>query len=202
MSVFTKSKKIASSRGQIAIRGVQDDVLLLPDNKYRAVLQVSSINFELKSEAEQDALIDTYQSFLNSLATDLQIIVRVRELDLDKYLADFDAKRQAEDQAIYQRQIENYVKFVTQLVTTKKILTRHFYVVVPLNNEADFDIAKEQLSLSVDIVAKGLARMGMQCRQLSSLELLDLFYSYYSPSDAKQQPLTDQTLKLLTEAYV
>ena len=202
MSVFTRSKKIASSRGQIAIRGVQDDVLLLPNNKYRAVLQVSSINFELKSEAEQDALIDTYQSFLNSLATDLQIIVRVRELDLDKYLADFDAKREAEDQAIYRRQIENYVKFVTQLVTTKKILTRHFYVVVPLNNEADFDIAKEQLSLSVDIVAKGLARMGMQCRQLSSLELLDLFYSYYSPTDAKQQPLTDQTLKLLTEAYV
>ena len=202
MSVFTRSKKIASSRGQIAIRGVQDDMLLLPGNSYRAVLQVSSINFELKSEAEQDALIDTYQSFLNSLATDLQIIVRVRELDLDKYLADFDAKREAEDQAIYKQQIENYVKFVTQLVTTKKILTRHFYVVVPLNNEADFDIAKEQLSLSVDIVAKGLARMGMQCRQLSSLDLLDLFYSYYSPSDAKQQPLTDQTLKLLTEAYV
>jgi hypothetical protein len=202
MSVFTKSKKIASSRGQIALRGVQDDLLLLPGNKYRAVLQVSSINFELKSEAEQDALIDTYQSFLNSLASDLQIIVRVRELDLDKYLANFADKREAEVETVYKQQITNYVKFVQQLVTTKKILTRHFYVVVPLDKEADFEVAKEQLAVSVDIVVKGLARMGMQSRQLSNLELLDLFYSYYSPSDAKQQPLTDKTLQLLTESYV
>jgi len=202
MSVFTKSKKTASSRPQIAIRGVQDDILLLPNNRYRAVVSVSSINFELKSEAEQDALIDTYQSFLNSLATDLQIIIRVRELDLDKYIADFGAKQAGETETIYQQQIENYIKFVKQLVTTKKILTRHFYVVVPLNHESDFALAREQLSLSVDIVAKGLARMGMHSRQLSNLELLDLFYSYYSPSDAKQQPLTDQTLRLLTEAYL
>jgi hypothetical protein len=181
---------------------VQDDLLLLPGNKYRAVLQVSSINFELKSEAEQDALIDTYQSFLNSLASDLQIIVRVRELDLDKYLANFADKREAEVETVYKQQITNYVKFVQQLVTTKKILTRHFYVVVPLDKEADFEVAKEQLAVSVDIVVKGLARMGMQSRQLSNLELLDLFYSYYSPSDAKQQPLTDKTLQLLTESYV
>lgn len=202
MSVFSKSKKTASSRSQIAIRGVKDDILLLPNNRYRAVLHVSSVNFELKSEAEQDALIDTYQSFLNSLATDLQIIIRVRELDLDKYIADFGAKQEAETEDIYKQQIENYIKFVRQLVTTKKILTRHFYVVVPLNAESDFAIAREQLSLSVDIVAKGLARMGMHARQLSNLELLDLFYSYYSPSDGKQQPLTDQTLRLLTETYV
>lgn len=202
MSVFSKSKKTASSRSQIAIRGVQDDILLLPGNRYRAVLQVSSVNFELKSEAEQDALIDTYQSFLNSLATDLQIIIRVRELDLDKYIEDFGAKQAAETEAIYKQQIENYIKFVKQLVTTKKILTRHFYVVVPLNDESDFAIAREQLSLSVDIVAKGLARMGMHSRQLSNLELLDLFYSYYSPRDAKLQPMTDQTMRLLTETYV
>lgn len=202
MSVFFTSKTTTSSRRQIAIRGVQADVLLLPNNRYRAVLQVSSINFELKSEAEQDALIDTYQSFLNSLASDLQIIVRVRELDLDKYLADFSAKREAEDDDIYRLQIDHYVRFVRQLVTTKKILTRHFYVVVPLDKEADFTSALEQLNLAVDIVSKGLGRMGMQARQLSNLELLDLFYSYYNPSDAKQQPLTEQTLQLLTEAFL
>jgi hypothetical protein len=61
---------------------------------------------------------------------------------------------------------------------------------------------KEQLSLTADIVTKGLARLGMQSRQLSSLEVLDLFYSFYSPGQAKRQPLSAQTLKLLSEAYV
>lgn len=202
MSVFTKSKKKASSRRQIAIQGVRDDILLLPNHEYRTVLGVSALNFELKSEAEQDALIDTYQSFLNSLATNLQILVRVRELDIDKYLAEFTARSSSEQNDIYRRQAEQYVKFVGKLVTTNKILTRHFYVIVPLSGESDFDLAKEQLAISLDIVAKGLARMGMHSQRLQSLQLLELFYSFYNPIDAKRQPITDQTLSMLQEAYV
>ena len=202
MFVLTKSKKKASSRQQIAITGVDQDVLLLPNQEYRAVLQVSALNFELKSEAEQDALIDTYQSFLNSLSSDLQILVRVRELDMDKYLANFRRRGESERDDIYRVQAENYIKFVSKMVTTNKILTRHFYVVVPLSGETDFGIVGEQLALNVDIVSKGLARMGMHSNRLSSLELLELFYSFYNPVDAKRQPLTEQTLQLLTEGYI
>ena len=201
MSVFTKSRTKASSRRQIALRGVEADVLLLPANESRAVLRVSALNFELKSEAEQDALIDTYQSFLNSLATDLQILVRVRELDMDKYVADFSRRGELETDPVYKKQAAQYVKFVSQLVTTNKILTRHFYVVVPLSAESDFSLVREQLATSVDIVSKGLARMGLHSRRLKSLELLELFYSFYSPLDAKRQPLTSTTLQLLSAGY-
>jgi hypothetical protein len=202
MSALTKSRTKASSRQQIALKGVSDDVLLLPGNEYRAVMRVSAINFELKSEAEQDALIDTYQSFLNSLSTDLQILVRIRELDMDKYLADFARRSRSEVETVYQEQNANYIQFVSKLVTTNKILTRHFYVVVPLSGETDFAIVKEQLALTVEIVSKGLARMGMHASRLTSLALLELFYSFYNPVDSKRQPLTDQTLQLLTEAYL
>lgn len=203
MSLFTKSKTKASSRRQIDIKGVRDGILLLPRNQYRAVLKISSINFELKSEAEQDALIDTYQSFLNSLASPLQIVVRIREMDMDKYLTDFNLRLQAEKEKIYRYQIENYTEFVKSLITTNKILSRHFYVVLPYTGkDNDFDFVKEQLTLTMDIVAKGLMRLGMQSRQLSSLEVLDLFYTFYSPAEAKRQPLSDQTLRLLTESYL
>jgi type IV secretory pathway VirB4 component len=201
--MLKKSNKQSSSRRQIAIEGVRDGILLLPKNKYRAVLQVSSINFELKSEAEQDALIDTYQSVLNSLAIPLQIVVRVRELDMDKYLENFQARLSEESEAIYRQQTTNYVEFVQRLVTKNKILTRSFYVVLPHDtHEKDFDVIKEQLALHVDIVAKGLARLGMHARRLDSLELLDLFYSFYSPTGAKRQPLRQQTMQLMTEAVL
>lgn len=80
MFTSLKSNKRASSRRQISIKGVKDGVLILPNNQFRIALEVSSLNFELKSEAEQDALIDTYESFLNSLPGPLQIIVRVVNL--------------------------------------------------------------------------------------------------------------------------
>jgi hypothetical protein len=200
--IFRKNKTKASSRKQIDIKGVRDGVLILPNNKYRLALELSSINFELKSEAEQDALIDTYQSFLNSLATSLQIIVRVRELDMDKYLEDVKARGEQETEDIYKQQTDNYCNFVRTLITKNKILTRHFYVVLPYDQkEKDFEVVREQLTLSADIVTKGLARMGMQARTLDSLEILDLFYSFYSPPGAKRQPLKSQTLQLLSGVY-
>jgi hypothetical protein len=203
VSIFKKSNSKQSSRRQIDIKGVRDGILILPNNKYRSVLEISSVNFELKSEAEQDALIDTYQSFLNSLATSLQIVVRIREMDMDKYLDDFNARMQQEDEQIYKDQVQNYTEFVRSLITKNKILSRHFYVILPFDGkEKDFGLIKEQLSTNADIVTKGLARLGMQAKPLDSLELLDLFYGFYSAGQAKRQPLKKQTMQLLTEGYL
>jgi len=199
-----KSKKKASSRGQIAIEGVRDGILMLPHGEYRAILHVSSLNFELRSEDEQDAIIDIYESFLNSVSSKLQVLVRTREIDMDKYLEDLAERSEHETVPIYRTQIENYDEFIRSLITNNKILTRHFYVVVPYKavGKMDFDLVAEQLKLSVDIVRKGMGSLGMQARQLDSLEVLDLFYSFYSPAQSKLQPLTGRALNMLHTALI
>lgn len=204
MSVLQKSKTKSSSRAQIAIKGVRDGVLLLPKNQYRVVLQVSALNFELKSETEQDAIIDTYENFLNSLGTNLQILIRTREIDMDKYLEDLTDRLKGESEKIYQKQLKNYDEFIRSLITTNKILTRHFYLIIPYaaDSKTEFELIKEQLNLKIDIVGKGMTRLGMHTRQLDSLEILDLFYTFYNPSQAKIQPLTDQALQLIHTALV
>lgn len=204
MSIFRKSNKKASSRSQIAIKGVQDGILILPGNRYRMILQASSINFQLKSREEQDAILETYQDFINSLACPLQMIVRVRELDMDKYLEEFRVKIDGEKEKIYQKQIKNYIKFVRGMVKKNKIIARHFYIVVPFNakDRQDFEMIREQLQLNSDIVTKGLARLGVHTHQLNSLEVLDLFYTFYNPQSAKRQPITEQTMQLLKESYL
>jgi hypothetical protein len=204
MYLFQKSKTKSSARRQIDINGVKDGILLLPHRQYRAVLHVSAINFELKSEDEQDALIDTYESFLNSVGVPLQILIRTREIDMDKYLDDLGEKLSTETEDIYKHQLKNYDQFIRRLITTNKILTRNFYVVVPYTAtpRLDFDLVKEQIGITIDIVVKGLARLGMQARELSSLEVLDLFYSFYNPQQAKIQPLTDQALQLVHSSFI
>ena len=204
MSLLKKSTNPNSSRQQIRIKGVRDSILLLPDNEYRLVIEVSSVNFELMSETEQDAIIDTYQSFLNSLSTPFQILVRIRELDMDKYLESFNSSLDSSKDQAFSDQAESYTKFVRSLVSDNKILTRSFYIVLPhrATSKTDFDVVKEQLKLTGGIVAKGLGRLGMQTRKLSSIEILDLFYSFYSPQQAKRQPLNDQTMQVLKESYL
>ena len=203
MSILKKSGKPVSSRAQIQIDGVKDGILHLPKGKYRLVLETSSINFELMSEEEQDAIVDTYQTFLNSLNIEFQILVRIRELDMDKYLSSFESRTEKEADKIYRKQSKSYIQFVNKLVTNNKILTRKFYIIVPFDSSTkDESLVEEQLKQQADIIAKGLGRLGMQVRKLGSLEVLDLFYSFYSPKQAKRQPLKQQTISLLKESYL
>jgi len=199
-----KSKNKTSSRNQIAIRGVRDGILMLPNNEYRAILQVSSLNFELRSEDEQDAIIETYESFLNSVGSSLQILVRTREIDMDKYLEDLQERLDGETVPIYRTQLQNYDEFIRSLITDNKILTRHFYIIVPykISGKTDFDLIAEQIKIKLDIIAKGMGRLGMHTDQLNSLEVLDLFYSFYSPTQAKLQPLTEQALQIIHTALI
>lgn len=177
---------------------------MLPNNEYRAILQVSSLNFELRSEDEQDAIIETYESFLNSVGSSLQILVRTREIDMDKYLEDLQERLDGETVPIYRTQLQNYDEFIRSLITDNKILTRHFYIVVPyrISGKTDFDLVAEQLKIKLDIIAKGMSRLGMHTDQLDSLEVLDLFYSFYSPTQAKLQPLTEQALQIIHTALI
>lgn len=200
MWLLNKSKIKAGSRRQIQIKEVKDNVLVLPDNQYRMVIETSSINFELKSDEEQDVLIDGFQNFLNALPSELQILVRVRELDLDRYIEQITKTKDHEKEIIYQQQISNYCDFVRQVVSGNKILSRHFYIIVPyhhIDKPDDFDFIKEQLILRKEIVAKGLEKLGMKARTLDSLEILDLFYSFYNSDQAKTQELKGQTIQRL-----
>ncbi len=203
MSILQKSSKKASARKQIDIRGVQDSILLLRRNEYRVVLEVSSLNFELKSEDEQDVLIDTYESFLNSLPCQVQILVRIRELDMSKYITDLQSRLKNEAEDIYKQQLDNYSQFISELVADNRILSRRFYIVIPYGTKnTDFATAKEQLAIHADIVSKGLLRMGMHSRRLGDLELLNLFYEFYNPTQAKLQPIRDSVLTLISSSFV
>ena len=202
MSVFRKSNNKVSSRRQIQIRGVQDGVLELPGKQYRMILEASSLNFELKSDAEQDAIIEGYQSFLNALPSAVQIVTRIRMMDMERYLEDFRQASSHESGAIYREQITAYADFVQSLITSNKILSRRFYVVIAFAGPStDIATAQEHLRLNGDIVSKGLSRLKIMTRTLSSLEILDLFYSFYSPVQAKRQPVTEQTMQLLNTHY-
>ncbi len=205
MSIFSKSKK-SSSRGQIQIKEVVDNILVLPGNEYRQILETSSVNFELKSEEEQDVIIDSFQNFLNSLPCEIQILVRVREVDIDRYVEDIGKTKDKETIPAYKKQIEGYCSFVKKLVSGNKILSRRFYIVIPYKHterHQDMKLIKEHLNLEKDIIIKGLERMQMKARSITGLEILNLFYGFYNPESLKTQAITRETVEaILKNNYV
>jgi hypothetical protein len=201
MWLLKKSQNKVSSRSQIAIKEVRDGILVLPNNEYRLIIETSSVNFELKSEEEQDVLIDNFQDFLNSLPGSLQILIRVREVDIDQYVSGVELLKESETKKEYQTEIDDYCAFIRELVSGNKILSRKFYIILPYKSEGkkDFDIAKGQLRLTRDLVIKALEKLGMKAKPLGNLEILNLFYSFYNQDQIKTQELTGQAIKALVE---
>lgn len=202
MWLLSKNESKVSSRKQMQLKEVRDGILILPNNHYRMVLETSSVNFELKSDEEQDGLLEGYQIFLNSLPCPLQILIKVREVDVAGYLEQISRSKDSEKEAVYKEQIDNYTSFIREVVSGNKILTRKFYIVIPYDHTGrknDFSIIREQMNLQKDLVLRGLEKLGMKARCLDTLEVLQQFYSFYNSKQAKSQEFTKDSLKLLLE---
>lgn len=200
MWLLSKSQSSGSARHQMQIREVSENILVLPNHEYRMILETSSINFELKSDQDQDMIIDAFQNFLNSLPCPIQIVIRVREIDIDRYAQEQAKKQLVEQEAVYKTQIEAYARFIQTLVSGNKILSRRFFIVIPYRDSSkkrDMELIKEHLSLNRDIILKGLEKIGMKGRMLESLEILELFYGFYNPDQAKTQLLRGKTAEAL-----
>lgn len=202
MWLLNKNNKKVSSRKQIQIKEIKDGILILPNNKYRMIIETSSVNFELKSDEEQDVLLDGFQNFLNALPCPLQIIVRVREVDVAGYLEKIAQSKLTEKESVYREQIDNYSSFIRKVVSGNKILTRRFYIVIPYDHPGrvrDFAIVKEQIHLHRDLVLRGIEKLGMKAKCLDSLEVLNQFYTFYNAKESKTQELTNKSIQMLWE---
>ena len=66
-----QSKKLAkpkpgpATQRYLDIAEIRDDVVVMKDGTLRAIIMVASINFALKSEEEQEAIVQAYMSFLS-----------------------------------------------------------------------------------------------------------------------------------------
>ena len=190
----------------LEIDQIREGVLLLRNKTLRGVLMVSSLNFALKSEEEQNAILYQFQDFLNSLDFSCQIIVQSRKLNITGYLEKLKELEKKQKNELLKVQTGSYREFIENLVKTGQIMTKTFFIVVPFTvletkgvsalslvkkpvvptlTEDEFQRCKSQLWQRMEFVALGLRRCGLQCVPLSTPELIELFWSLHHPDEAE-----------------
>lgn len=209
--MHSKNQKAANSamstQKYINVEEIKNDLVVLKNKSLRAVLLVSSINFDLKSADEQEAIIGGYQNFINSLDFPIQIMISSKRLDINPYLELLDKKRKTQSSELMRLQISEYANFIKNITEVSQIMTKQFYVVVPFypieNLEEGlldkmmglfnpkqqieesveiFETYKNQLWQRVDQISSGLASLGVKSTVLNTEELVELLYASYNPS--------------------
>ena len=123
----------SATQAFLEIQDIREGVLLLKNNSIRGVLMVSSINFALKSEEEQTAIIYAFQNFLNSLDFFCQIVIQSRNINITPYLDSLKDLEEKQTNELLRKQTASYREFIKNMVVGDVVMTKSFYVVVPYN---------------------------------------------------------------------
>jgi len=182
----------------LKIKEIKEGVLVLKDGSLRGVIIVSSTNFALKSEEEKEAIFYQFQTFLNSLDFSIEILVQSRKLNITPYLDKLKVLEEKEENELLKIQLAGYREFIKNLVAKQTIMTKNFFVVVPFfpskipvkeEKEAktisEFEKNKIQLLQRMEFVMTGLRRCGLSCAPLDTLELIELFWSWYHQEESE-----------------
>jgi len=209
MAIKQQSK---STQQFVDIKEIKDGVVILKNGGLRRVLMVSGINFELKSEEEQNAIIYGYQDFLNSLDFSIQVVIHSRRLNIDAYLEKLKERMEIETNELLRSQIDEYIQFVSSFVAENEIMTKTFFVIIPYDiiqipkggqkvlqlvksgtpsagHSIDQSLEEKirQLDQRTDQVLQGLTQLGLRAVILNDEELIELFYNLYNPAAKKKE---------------
>lgn len=217
-----KQKKTSPSMSTqlfLDIAEIKDNTVILKNGGLRAILQTNSINFNLKSEEEQNSIIYGYQNFLNSLDFPVQIVVQSRKLDVDKYIETVREIGEGHTNILLKEQTNEYCDYIQKLVEYADIMEKKFYVVVPYDpyrsrkqntfskfmssisssdsvdaikrRHREFDELNKNLTERVSAVMAGLEGCNLRVAQLSTPQLIELFYQVYNPITSRNEKLDD-----------
>ncbi|MDB5165243.1 MAG: hypothetical protein JWM00_133 [Candidatus Saccharibacteria bacterium] len=219
-----------TTQSSLLISEIRDNMVIMKDGSFRAVIACQSINFDLMSSREREGVEYSYQNFLNSLYFPVQIFIRSQRVDIGPYLDRLVAIRRGQDNMLLNVLMDDYINFIDVLAQEANIMDKSFFIVVPyfpagdLNNLKEqatgffgrifskpqnqtikidtvaFTKAKDEIKNRTDAVMSGLFQMGVKSVPLNTKEIGELYYNVYNPDTAVREPLGD--FENITSTYV
>lgn len=209
-----------STQNTLQIAEIRDGIVIMSDGTYRAVVACQSINFDLMSPEEREAVEFSYQGFLNSLYFPIQVFVRSQKVDIRPYIEKLDKIRSEHDNMLLALLMEDYIAYMSDLALQTNIMDKKFYLVIPFYsavdaqkavqasksfvsnifgkkeekvtiNEQDLEKAKTELRNRIQAVMAGLQQCGVNSVPLDTEELIELYYDAYNPDTATRQQITN-----------
>ena len=204
----------------IPIQEVRDGIVILKGGEMRSVLLASSINFDLKSGEEQEAILMQYQNFLNSLDFSVQFFIQSRRRDIRPYINLLEERLKEQTNDLIKIQTREYMEFIKNVTDQTNIMSKSFFIVVPYtpayfgdkssgggffsslmpgkSNKGSqgelekFEENRSQIEQRRSVVTQGLARIGIRTVPLGTEELVELFYKIFNPGDTNVPTITNQ----------
>ena len=136
--------KPTSTQNSLLLSEMRENMIIMNDGSFRAIVQCQSINFDLMSSREREAIEFSYQNFLNSLYFPVQVLVRSRRVDIGPYIDRLLNIRRQQDNMLLNVLMDDYINFIDVLAQEANIMDKSFYIVIPFYPTGDLTEIKKQ----------------------------------------------------------
>lgn len=206
----------STSQAFLDIHDITNNIAIMKNGSSAIILTVNAMNFGLLAEQEQDAVIYSYAGLLNSINYPIQILIQSQTKDASSYLQLLEKREEKTTDKTKKAWIRRYSKFVSDLIKERNVLDKKFFVVIPasalemgltpgqdiisgfkeqtiegVEKSIILEKAQNLLEPKKDHLIAQFNRLGLYARQLTTQEIIRLFYTNYNPEATEGQQITN-----------
>ncbi len=156
---------------------LENGMIQLKNKAYIKILQVSPINFNLKTELEKEAILNSYKIFLKTCNFNFQIIIQSSKEDLKTHIQYIESRA---DSLKIKKISQNYMEYIKNLNQNKKSSSKKFYIILKKSKENQIEkMIEEELNEEYFKIKECLARCGNIVKDISTKqEAKEIIFSF------------------------
>lgn len=155
---------IESSQSFSPIRDIFNGIIVTKNREFIKILEVSPINFMLRSVAERNSIIQSFAMAIRTMPVELQFKVISHKADVASYISKIDAEIETEENHNC-RVLQNEQKNLIRHVSSRGGVTRRFFIIFKYSDSSGFKKSPslEEISYELQTSAVRIQNMLSQC---------------------------------------
>ena len=197
-SIREKNEKLLmSTQSWIPIEEIKNNGIIKMKNQYVKVLKVTPINYNLKSDLEKEAILNSYKIFLKTCNFDIQILIQSSKENLEKNIFNIKKNIQKKENKYLEKISENYIEYINKINSSKKSSSKNFYIIISkkISKEQEynesFEIIKNDLKEKYFKIKECLSRCGNSVFEINTkeenLKILNSFFNTRKEMNLKNE---------------
>ncbi len=169
---------------------IDDGIIKLKNEKYIKITKVIPINYELKSNLEKEAILNSYKIFLKTCDFNIQILIQSKKENLNKHISKLEEEKEKNKKI--SNIFEDYIEYIKKINIENKSSSKNFYIIFDFynqelnsklnSNQENYErIIKNNLKEKYFKIKECLSRCGNLCFEIcEEQEIKDILFSFFN----------------------
>jgi hypothetical protein len=175
-------KKISAQNWIIIDEIYKNGIVKLKNKKYIKLLKIIPINYNLKSNFEKEAILNSYKIFLKTCNFDIQILIQSSKEDLSSHISKIKKNINKKENKFLEDISQNYIKYINKMNLNQKSSSKNFYIIISNKNNSTEKDNKSEEFIQSDLkekyfkIKECLSRCGNSVIEISEKKEIEKIY--------------------------